>query len=81
MEYDVTVAPRVVLMAIRYGLGRKTYAHDDALDLIRDYRDSLARAGWLGIVEDELRHLLRRARSQNTDGVKELLEDMKSWTL
>lgn len=49
----VPVAPEVVLMAIRYGLPRLTYAHAEALGLVAGHARLLAHHGWLdGVVRD-----------------------------
>lgn len=67
---DEPVPAYVILYAVRYGLGRQTYAHADALQLIRNYWPLLRQ--WKDSVVGDLHLTLARMGDNNLERKREL---------
>ena len=53
-DAPVTVPLWAVLYAIRYGMGRRTYAHSDAARLVIEHADALRAAGWADTILSDI---------------------------
>lgn len=71
---SLAVEPVTVLYAIRYGLGRATGAHWDALELIRAHWDALAE--WADNIRDDL---ARVERTTLLPDVRESTRALREW--
>lgn len=76
MGEQVEVEPWVLLMAFRYGLGRRTYAHGDALSLVRRYWPQMER--WQGSIVSDLEHALQPV-FEMPDDQRRATEDLLLW--
>lgn len=66
----VTVQPWVVLYAIRYGMGRQSYADSDAARLITEHAAVLVAKGWVDTLARDIEERLLQPGLTQTDRVK-----------
>lgn len=84
-DSPVQVEPWVVLYAVRYGLGRGTGAYTDALDLVHENADALAR--WADQVVRDVKESMSRPHpfrgKDEHDRATALLDALarKGWTV
>lgn len=72
---QVLVAPEVVVYAIRYGLGRLTYAHSDALELVKAHWPLIVERGWARTTRNDVEAVVQTTTDAHTrNTAREVLE-------
>lgn len=70
----IEVEPYVILYAIRYGLGRLTYAHNDAIGLIKEHWPHLE--AWSSSIIADLERVIRTTTSRD---IRDSADAMLDW--